>query len=189
MKISADHQRYFLAIIPPEPIFSEAHQLKIYFKEKYKSKASLNSPPHITLHMPFQWKAKKESLLLEKLKGFLLEQSPFELHLKNFNAFPPRVIYMDVTTNEPLVIFQKTLERFCKRAFQLFNANRLDQAYHPHLTVAFRDLKKEQFVHAWGEFKVKQYDQSFQVKEIAVLKHVGTAWEVLSMCPLKKAVQ
>lgn len=189
MKISADHQRYFLAIIPPEPILSEAHQLKNHFKEKYHSKASLNSPPHITLHMPFLWKEKKENILLEKLKDFSLTQSHFELQLKNFKAFPPRVIYIDVVTNSALLLFQKALERFCKREFQLFNANRLDHAYHPHLTLAFRDLKKEQFALAWDEFKVKPYDQAFAVKEMAVLKHTGTAWEVLSTCLLNEVAQ
>ena len=96
MKTQTDYQRYFLAIIPPEPIFSEAHQLKEYFKEKYNSKASLNSPPHITLHMPFLWKEKKETILLEKLKTFSSNQPPFDLHLQNYNAFAQRVIYIDV---------------------------------------------------------------------------------------------
>lgn len=186
MKNQTDYQRYFLAIIPPEPIFSEAHQLKEYFKEQYNSKASLNSPPHITLHMPFLWKEKKENVLLEKLKTFSSGQSTFGLHLQNYKAFPPRVIYVDVLPNQSLFLFQKKLERFCKVEFQLFNANRLDQAYHPHLTLAFRDLKKDQFPLAWREFESKKYDQSFTVKEMAVLKHDGTAWKVLSMCGLKE---
>jgi 2'-5' RNA ligase len=189
MKNSTDHQRYFLALVPPEPIFSEAHQLKNYFKEKYNSKASLNSPPHITLHMPFLWKEKKETILLEKLKNFASKQLAFHLHLQNYKAFPPRVIYIDVLANESLLLFQKTLERFCKVEFQLFNANRLDQAYHPHLTLAFRDLKKDLFPVAWQEFEAKEYNRSFRVKEMAVLKHSGTAWEVLSTCLLKDAVQ
>ena len=187
MKNSTDYQRYFLALVPPEPIFSEVHQFKNYFKEKYNSKASLNSPPHITLHMPFLWKEKKETILLEKLKTHSSNQPPFDLHLQNYNAFAPRVIYIDVLPNESLIHFQKSLERFCKVEFQLFNANRLDQAYHPHLTLAFRDLKKEQFPLAWGEFESKKYDRSFTVKEMAVLKYVGTAWNVLSTFPLKQA--
>ena len=55
---------YFLAIIPPSPLYEEALELKNYFKENYQSKASLNSPPHITLHMPFQWKQEKEEDLV-----------------------------------------------------------------------------------------------------------------------------
>ena len=45
---------YFIAIVPPSPIYEEAFEQKVYFKTKYNSKASLNSPPHITLHMPFK---------------------------------------------------------------------------------------------------------------------------------------
>ena len=61
---------YFLAIIPPSPFYDEALRLKHYFKDEYNSKASLNSPPHITLHMPFEWKEKKEEMLIEKLNLF-----------------------------------------------------------------------------------------------------------------------
>lgn len=176
-------KRYFLAIIPPEPIYIETNQLKNHFKEKYASKAALNSPPHITLHMPFRWKEKKETLLIKKLSEYASTQTYFDLHLHNFRAFAPRVIYLDVVEAEALQIFQKKLERFCKVSFQLFNANRLNHAYHPHLTIAFRDLKKEQFELAWQEFKTINYQRSFQVKEIAILKHSGTTWEVLtSVC-------
>jgi 2'-5' RNA ligase len=55
---------YFIAIIPPQPVFEETWQLKNHFKEHYQSKASLNSPPHITLHMPFEWKVEKEEMLV-----------------------------------------------------------------------------------------------------------------------------
>lgn len=189
MKISENYQRYFLALVPPEPIFSEAHHFKIYFKEKYASEAALRSPPHITLHMPFRWKEKKELLLMEKLSEFANTQPSFDLHLLHFKAFAPRVIYLEVVHAEALLLFQKKLERFCKISFQLFNANRLDHAYHPHLTLAFRDLKKEHFDLAWQEFKTADYQRSFHVKEMAVLKHTGTAWEVLTTCALSSATR
>lgn len=172
--------RYFLAIIPPEPVFSEAQNLKNYFKEKYNSKASLNSPPHITLHMPFMLKEKKERLMIEKLTSFASNFQPFNLELANFSSFPPRVIYINVTANGALVALQKDLERFCKREFQLFNANRLDQAYHPHLTLAFRDLKKEMFAKAWEEFERKEYHQTFGCNSISLLKHDGKLWNLLA---------
>ena len=60
-------QQYFIAIIPPSPIYEEALRLKEYFRDTYNSKASLNSPPHLTLHMPFRMKERKEAELVEKL--------------------------------------------------------------------------------------------------------------------------
>ncbi|GCC51097.1 RNA 2',3'-cyclic phosphodiesterase [Chryseotalea sanaruensis] len=188
MQSSSDFQRYFLAIIPPEPVYSEAQVLKEYFKNTFGSKASLNSPPHITLHMPFRWKEKKELILIEKLKDFGQLQAAFQLSLHRFNAFPPRVIYLDVETNSQLVVLQKELERFCKRSFQLFNANRLDQPFRPHLTLAFRDLKKETFGQAWNEFKNREYKANWLVESIYLLKHNGSVWEKHAQVALKKTI-
>lgn len=170
---------YFIAIIPPTPIFEEALELKHYFRDQYNSKASLNSPPHITLHMPFQWKLDKENLLTEGLGGFAKQQAPFELSLLNFNAFPPRVIYIDVVKSEMLEVLQKELQRFCKRELNLFNANYKEHPFHPHLTLAFRDLRKQQFVKAWEEFKARDFKGQFIVREIALLKHVDGSWRGL----------
>lgn len=189
MQSSPDFQRYFIAIIPPEPVYSEAQGFKEYFKNNFGSKASLNSPPHITLHMPFRWKEKKESILVEKLKEFAEQQSAFQLMLLGFNAFPPRVIYLDVEASSQLVVLQKELERFCKRSFQLFNANRLDQAFHPHLTLAFRDLKKESFKLAWEGLKTKDYKANWLVESIHLLKHNGSVWEKYTQVALKKTIR
>lgn len=171
-------QLYFIAIIPPSPIFEEALQLKNYFKEKYNSKASLNSPPHVTLHMPFQWKEEKDTLLVEKLELFAKQFSTFYLQLLNFNCFEPRVIYIDVVKNEKLDLLQRELHRFCKKELDLFNANYKEHAFHAHLTLAFRDLRKQQFQKAWEEFNEKKFEASWAVNQIMLLKHNGQQWDV-----------
>jgi 2'-5' RNA ligase len=166
---------YFIAIIPSDPIFTEALLLKNYFREVYNSKASLNSPPHITLHMPFKWKEAKEKALF-RLESFAMECSSFELQLNGFNCFKPRVIYMNVVQNEELIIIQKALNQFCKTEFNLFNANHQDNPFHPHLTLAFRDLKKHKFAEAWEEFRDKKFTGSWKVGSFVLLKHDGKEW-------------
>lgn len=156
----------------------EVSELKNYFKEKYKSKASLNSPPHITLHMPFQWKEKKEDLLIEKLSSFAQSQPVFEISLSNFGCFEPRVIFIDVIKNANLELLQKNLQRFCKREFNLFNANYKEHAFHPHVTLAFRDLKKSEFLKAWEEFREKKFQATFPVTSLILLKHDGSQWQI-----------
>jgi 2'-5' RNA ligase len=183
--LSKKPKQYFLAIIPPSPVFEEALELKNYFKERYNSKASLNSPPHITLHMPFRWKEEKENELIETLNAFASGLRPFDLQLLNFNSFPPRVIFIDVVANEQLVSLQKKLLRFCKKELNLFNADYKDQPFHPHLTLAFRDLKKSMFADAWGEFSAKPFSASFQVDKFNLLKHNGKVWQPYSEINLK----
>jgi 2'-5' RNA ligase len=176
---------YFLALIPPSPIHDEGFALKNYFKERYNSKASLNSPPHITLHMPFLFKTEKEQLMIQKLKSFVRDFDPFKICLDNFSSFPPRVIFINVTESEPLHLLQKEIQRFCKMELNLFNANYKDQPFHPHITLAFRDLKKQSYQSAWEEFSKREFKAEFIADKISLLKHNGKTWDVLQEFPLE----
>jgi 2'-5' RNA ligase len=177
---------YFIAIIPPQPVYDEVWKFKNYCKDQYHSKASLNSPPHITLHMPFRWKEEKEDILRKKLSTFGLSCAAGGIQLLNFGAFPPRVIYIDVVKNYWLENIQQELRQFCKRELNLFNANYKEHPFHPHLTIAFRDLKKPQFFKAWEEFKGKEFQASFSVSEITLLKHDQKEWRVLESFLMKR---
>lgn len=185
MKSLDKFKTYFIAILPPSPIFEEALELKKYFKDRYNSKASLNSPPHITLHMPFQWKEEKEEELVESLLKFAHHVSPVNMSLLNFSSFPPRVIFIDVGKNVLLDKLQKELQRFCRRELNLFNADYKNLPFHPHLTLAFRDLKKTNYQHAWEEFSTKTYHAEFLADKITLLKHNGKEWRVLKECKLE----
>lgn len=168
---------YFIAIVPPEPIYSQALQFKQYCKDQHNSKAALNSPPHITLHMPFKWKETKEAELIVRLETFTVKQKSFQVKLTDFGAFEPRVIFINVEKDEILTGLQKNLKRFCKTELNLFNADYKAFAYHPHLTLAFRDLKKTEFYKAWEEFRNKKFEAVFTVDSITLLKHDGKTWK------------
>ena len=168
---------YFIAFIPPSPFFEEAQALKEHFRDQYKSKASLNSPPHITLHMPFQWKEAKEEKLLTALRVFSSGKKSFALSFNDFSCFAPRVIYMDIKPSESLTVLQQELHRFCKVELNQFNAQYRDLPFHPHLTLAFRDLKKDQFPKAWQDFKEKKFSGEFTADKITLLKHDGKHWK------------
>lgn len=175
---NAKEKLYFIAIIPPTPIYEEALGQKEYFKKHYNSKASLNSPPHITLHMPFKWREKDEEKLEQQLHEFTRGQNPVSIRLDNFSSFPPRVIFINVVMNQDLENLQKNLQRYCKKALNLFNANYKELPFRPHLTVAFRDLKKPSYQRAWDEFKVKDFKAEFIADKVALLKHNGRVWKI-----------
>jgi 2'-5' RNA ligase len=128
--------------------------------------------------MPFEWKEAKEEKLLDELQAFSLAKSSFTISLQNFSCFAPRVIYINVTPSQQLTELQSELFRHCKIHLNLFNAQYQDLPFHPHITLAFRDLKKDQFAKAWEEFKEKKYSASFLVNKITLLKHNGNLWAV-----------
>jgi 2'-5' RNA ligase len=172
-------KQYFMAIIPPSPVYEEALELRKYFKEQYGSKAALNSPPHITLHMPFLWNEEKEKKLISKLLVFSKKCDPLKVCMDNFSGFPPKVIFINVTESDALNELQKDLHRFFKTELDIFNANYKEQPFHPHLTLAFRDLKKARYHKAWEEFAKKEFKAEFMADKIALLKHNGKSWDVL----------
>ena len=179
--------QYFIAFIPPAPVFEDAQALKEYFEKNFESKAALNSPPHITLHMPFRWKRKNEDELVSKLANWIRQFDPLKVCIDNFSSFPPRVIFLNVVRSEQLEALQKSIQRFCKTALKLFNANYREEPFHPHLTVAFRDLKKSAYAKAWEEFKTKEYKAEFVADKIAMLKHDGKRWNVFKEFTLESS--
>ncbi len=170
--------RYFIAIVPPPPYLEQAFELKNYFKDHHQSKASLNSPPHITLHMPFEWKASDEGELVAALQTFSSMTLAVKVDFSNFGCFPPRVIFIQVISTMELTALQLRLRQFFKNEMGLFNADYKDLPFHPHITVAFRDLKKPAFKKAWEEFKDKKFEGGFSANCISLMKHTEGKWNV-----------
>jgi len=170
-------ERYFLAIIPPSPVYEQAMDIKHYFKDQYNCKASLRSPAHITLQMPFQFSESKEAELIHQLQLFASGQQAFSLHLNGFNCFEPRVIYIDVIKSKELQSMQKALAKYLKSHLGIFNADYKNRGFNPHMTVAFRDLRKPLFYQAWSEFQDKPFEGKFEVQGFWLLKHDGQMWQ------------
>jgi len=178
-----DFNLYYIAILPPLSLQQQINSFKETFKEKYGSKASFKSPPHITLHMPFRLKQSKQSKLEDLLVGFTTQQTNFEVGLDGFGAFAPRVIYICVNESESLWSCQSQLQKVLKQGIGVFNADYKNRGFHPHITVAFRDLKKPSFLQAWQEFGHKVFKSTFIVESISLLKHNGQTWDEFDRYP------
>jgi 2'-5' RNA ligase len=163
--------------VPDEPILGQIMALKQEVFERFNSKGALNSPPHITLHMPFQWRVDREEMLLEILSNFRILESGFYVHLDGFDYFESRVVFVDVLENPDLRALYKKLSRFTRRELKLLNADYKSRGFHPHVTIGFRDLKKTIFSQAKNYYQNKSYSAKFLVEGIYLLKHNGTRWE------------
>lgn len=171
---------YFIALVPNEPIYSEIWQLKTEIKDRFDSKAALRSPPHITLHMPFQWKEEKEEVLINSLNNLARNQSSFNISLDNFGAFPPRVIFIDVIENDPLSKLHLDIQKLARSDWHIYPKTTNSRPFRPHMTIAFRDLKKSKFFDAWKEFEHRTYQTEFTASNVCLLKHNGRSWDVLN---------
>ena len=169
---------YFIAVIPPQEIQEEITALKHEIAEKYGSKHALSSPPHITLHMPFRWKDKRFDELSDVMKNLNRDLETFEVELKNFDFFEPRVVFVNVVQSEKLEKLQKKVVGACRKELKLNNANYKNRLFHPHVTIGFRDLKKRMFYEAKKAFEHRSVRFQFQVEKVTLLKHDGKKWNV-----------
>jgi 2'-5' RNA ligase len=167
---------YFVAILPDETLQNEVTAFKKYAAEHFNTKRALTSPPHITLQPPFRWNEHNLHPIRVTLKKVCESHSSFEVSLKNFNSFFPRVIFVDVELSDNLNWLHQNLQSQMKEQHRL--EDRFD-GFHPHMTVAFKDLKKKIFPDAWKYFSKLKYEKTFMVHQLILLVHNGENWEIL----------
>ncbi len=170
-------KKYFIAIILPPPYFEQLEEIKQELFTRFGLKGALRSPSHITLHRPFEWKEEKESLLVESLLKFP-QPATFELRFENFGWFEPRVIYAAMQAQPRLFDLHHALSQFAKRELRLFNEAEDLRGFHPHVTIAFRDLKKPLFYKLREEFEWRKLSGCFEYSGFSLLKLEKT-WQVL----------
>lgn len=175
--MSQQNPLYFIALIAPAPVRKEIENLKKEVKEKYKAKHALKLPAHITLQIPFRMEEKKESLLLKKLEKFAASQPTFEVKLNGFGKFSRNVIFVKLEDHKPVVELYEDLQELIQKQLELKEHEKTSKI-HPHLTIASRDLSRQQFPQAWNDFKDREYSAAFTADSLALLKHNGKTWDI-----------
>ena len=168
-------QLYFIAIILPEPIKDQVQKIKQEFANCFGATHALKSPPHITLIPPFKTSSQIATEVAEFLEKTSQEVNAFQLIIKDFSCFKPRVIFLNPLLNQELEVMQKHLQKEFYRKFP-FGEPSL-RPFHPHLTIAFRDLTPKMFYKAWPIYKNKTYGAQFMVDRIYLLRHNGKIWQ------------
>lgn len=169
---------YFVALISGSPLKEEIHNWKTAISREYQSSRALNSPPHITLINPFNLKEENRGQLYSFLMEFSENRESFEVYLDGVSHFGQSVIFIDVIKNKDLLHLQSALEQYARHEQDLFKYNYPEREFHPHITLAFKDLTKENFRKAYGDLKDNEFKRSFIAQTIALLKHNGKSWEI-----------
>lgn len=149
---------YFIAIIPDVRLCKEITEIKKYFANNYFTKAALKLPPHITLYPPFRWDDKNENLLTVSSNNFIQGKAPFSIFLNGFGCFEPKVIFIKPEFCNKLNVFRNDLLLHLKSTINLSDPQN-ERSFHPHITLASRDLKKEFFLGRGKNSETKSFWQ------------------------------
>jgi 2'-5' RNA ligase len=167
---------YFIAIITPDEVDQHVLEWKKYMLQQFNCKKALRLPAHITLIPPFTMQRSLEMSMVHALEKFAGHQPAFQVHLKDFAAFVPRVIYVQVEAGEVLVKLKRGLEDLLLQVIRV-PIKKEERAFHPHVTIASHDLKGKDFAAAWACFEGRRYDAVFEAGVISLLVNKGAGWE------------
>jgi 2'-5' RNA ligase len=166
---------YFISILAPEAIDEQVTQWKKFMRDRFGCIVALKSPAHITLIPPFWMKTDLQPLLEKSIDEFSITRQSFLTELESFDCFRPRVIFVQVKKSNPLESLKIEFERHL-RMNSSFPIRIDSRPFHPHITIANRDLRKRDFIEAWEHFKNKTYQATFPANGITLLKHTGIQW-------------
>ena len=172
---------YFIAVVLPQSINEKVLRYKHRMRETYGCKVGLKSPAHITILPPFWMEEEKEQPLVQDMESFAKNLPVFTLTTANFSAFKPRTLFVAVEENESLKQLKKLSDIFFQgKEYKMKIENR---PFHPHITIATRDLHKKDFWEAWPQFEKDTFVEVAEVSGLSLLKHNGQCWDVLFTAP------
>ena len=169
---------YFIALVLPAELNEKILHWKNFMNDRYHCKVGLKSPPHITFIPPFWMEEDRETSLLADVDSIGRTLTPFTIKTKNFSAFKPRTIFIDVEKTKDLDNLKQSVDNF-------FGTNsgykiKVDaRPFHPHITIATRDLFKKSFYDCWPVFEKEEFLKEWEANSLSVLRHNKKNWDVI----------
>ncbi|MDR9457282.1 MAG: 2'-5' RNA ligase family protein [Salegentibacter sp.] len=167
---------YFIAILPPEALSNRIKKLKLELAENYQARRALKLPAHITLQIPFRMSKTREEKLHKILRDFAENQEPFEIKTAGFGRFSRKVLFIAIAENPEMVQLHQKLQKSLDKNLRL-KENEKGNNFHPHFTLATRDLSIKNFEPAWKELKDRGFKASFTAESLVLFKHNGKTWD------------
>ena len=178
MNLPATHSMYYAAIVCPPEAEEKVVHFKHWMKEQFGCVVALRSPAHITLIPPFWLEEARETKLQNAVQSFASDIEELEIHLEGFAHFARRVLFIGVKENPALEEIKKQTEFHLMKSFSdVIKTD--DRPFHPHITIANRDLKPSDFIKAWEHFSKKDFKEIFHSRTISLLKLSPGKWSVI----------
>lgn len=168
---------YFIAVLAPQHINEYALLQKQYMLGQFQCKVALRSPAHITLIPPFNAPVSIEPVVNKELLAIASGLQPFEITVSDFDFFSPRVVFMNVQVSPELKSLKNNVEdRMLEIGLPIKTETR---PFHPHITIANRDLKKEDFPAAKKYFQQLKFKDQFIFENIVLLRSYPDGWKIV----------
>lgn len=172
------NKMYFIAHVLPSDINKQILKFKQKMQDRFGCTTGLKSPAHITVIPPFWMDEDLETSLIADIDILASSIQSFRISTQNFNCFRPRTIFIEPVLTPALQVLKKDADAFLL-THKRYPAKPDTRPFHPHITIATRDLQKKDFYEAWPLFENKNFEVEWKAKSISLLRHDRIKWEVV----------
>lgn len=166
---------YYAAILCPPQVDEKILRFKHWMRDRFGCVAALKSPAHLTLVPPFWLEETREADLLQTLGRFTCDIGEIEIRLEGYSHFNRQVLFVNVKANPSIEELKNQAEDHFIQSFGDI-IKKDTRPFHPHVTIATRDLKPGDFEKAWDHFAKKEFNESFSAATISLLKLDHERW-------------
>lgn len=174
---------FLIALLPDRQVSSEVRMIKERLLETYGLKAALRSPAHITLVPPFTCTDSQADEVADTLWKSLRTSTAVRFNIDGTDHFDDRVIHLNVVGHEEVDKIQSSVHETLK-AHHAWTLRKEEPPFAPHITLANRDLRPEQFAAVWAGLRGINYQRRCSVPALHILRHDGKRWRVFKEIPL-----
>ena len=171
-------QTHFIGVLLPDDLARAVEECRRYMNRTYGCRSGYATPVHVALVPPF---ALPRDYTTEDVVEALLRGVPqdfgFIAHTENFDAFGDRTLFAAVVSSPGWNRLKNAAETTLRGAFP--GCLRKDpRPFHPHITVANRDIPPGASTVALRFLNGKKFEEDFPVDNMTVFVCKGGVWKI-----------
>jgi 2'-5' RNA ligase len=178
MEDKTSKQLKLIAIVLPDPLRSFIINEQKFISENWGCRHALRTPPHITLIPPFHFTLQEINSIITILSEAAKRHHAFRLNVIGFNSFRQGVIFMEPELSQALQDLHMDLNDSMGSYFPQILEKSGDRPFHPHITLAHKDVTREQFKEIRDHYKNKAAPSSVIIEHFNILNHIGKGWAI-----------
>lgn len=170
-------QTHFIGVLLPDNLTSMVEECRRYMNRTYGCRSGHATPVHVTLVPPFALPRDYTTAdVVEELLRGVPQDSGFSARTENFDAFGDRTLFAAVRPAPEWNRLKNAAETALRGAFP--GCLRKDpRPFHPHITVANRDIPPGASTAALRVLSGKKFEEDFPVDNMTVFVRKGGGWE------------
>jgi 2'-5' RNA ligase len=171
------HRMVYFSLVCPESVGRDIRGFQQWLFLRHGARAAMKSPAHITLIPPFWWPTANLDALSAHAAAFRFAPPTLKVRLEGFGHFGKRVLFVRIEDQPELQALQEAFNGH----MQLLAGGNMkadDRPFHPHVTIATRDMTPAAFREAWEHFSRMDYRAAMDLDTISLMLHSSGAWNI-----------